>query len=371
MMPDFKGRKDFPEVPDDKIKIGDYSGVNRLAVTDIYSPKAEPGLKDQIMEPIKGETNNYDSPILSQQPVIVLSDVEAESRLINAIDGYLGKDWKKDPMPTQRGKDPMPTQRGGKSFEEGWGRKKTDAAPPTGRQKAPITGRPPWVKNPNLTQPGDTNWGVEHSQRKPKDLTGTKPVGAESDGVEKLFGAKLGIPGMGILDASGEDEINRPTPREQDDSEKIAEQLLDSIVDVLQKNPSTQHIFADTDGKEVRKIIGDILGKVPIVGGLAEGILEENNQPGLLEDTDAFNTRMGKSGEIQKIIGDILGKVPIVGGLAEGILESDDESNNKIRKSADTLSRKWQMPSVTQAESLNRSLQTNKDADATPWSYQG
>ena len=90
-MPDFKGRKDFPEVADDKIKIGDYSGVNRLSVTDIYSPKAEPGLKDQIMEPIKGETNNYDSPILSQQPVIVLSDDSSEeATLIKSINKYLG-----------------------------------------------------------------------------------------------------------------------------------------------------------------------------------------------------------------------------------------------------------------------------------------
>ena len=64
-MPDFKGRKDFPEVADDKIKIGDYSGMNRLSVVDIYSPKEEPELRDQIMEPVKGESNNYDSPILA------------------------------------------------------------------------------------------------------------------------------------------------------------------------------------------------------------------------------------------------------------------------------------------------------------------
>ena len=92
MMPDFKGRKDFPEVADTKIKIGDYSGTNRLAVTDIYSPKAEPTLRDQMIEPVKGnKQNNYDSPILSQQPVIVLSDMEAEAALINAIDGYVAK----------------------------------------------------------------------------------------------------------------------------------------------------------------------------------------------------------------------------------------------------------------------------------------
>ena len=92
-MTDFKGRKDFPEVADDKIKIGDYSGWNRLSVVDIYSPKAEPELRDRMMEPIKGKINTYDSPILSQQPVIVLSDdASEEALLIKAIDGYMGEE---------------------------------------------------------------------------------------------------------------------------------------------------------------------------------------------------------------------------------------------------------------------------------------
>ena len=93
-MPDFKGRKDFPEVADDKIKIGDYSGVNRLAVVDIYTPKEEPGLLDRVIETIKGPAaNDYDSRILSQQPVIVLSDDESEeAMLIKAIDGYVGEE---------------------------------------------------------------------------------------------------------------------------------------------------------------------------------------------------------------------------------------------------------------------------------------
>ena len=87
MMPDFKGRKDFPEVDDKKIKIGDYSGTNRLSVVDIFSPKEKPELRDQMIEPIKGnKPNNYDSPMLSQQPVIVLSDDESEeAALIKAI----------------------------------------------------------------------------------------------------------------------------------------------------------------------------------------------------------------------------------------------------------------------------------------------
>lgn len=91
-MPDFKGRKDFPEVADEKIKIGDYSGINRVTVTDIYSPKGEPELRDRMIEPVKGSaTNDYDSRILSQQPVIVLSDDESEeATLIKSIDSYLG-----------------------------------------------------------------------------------------------------------------------------------------------------------------------------------------------------------------------------------------------------------------------------------------
>lgn len=91
-MPDFKGRKDFPEVADDKIKIGDYSGTNRVTVTDIYSPKGEPALLDRVIETVKGPAaNEYDSRILSQQPVIVLSDdASEEETLIKSIDAYLG-----------------------------------------------------------------------------------------------------------------------------------------------------------------------------------------------------------------------------------------------------------------------------------------
>jgi hypothetical protein len=105
-MPDFKGRKDFPEVADAKIKIGDYSGNNRLAVTDIYSPKPEPELRDQIMEPRKGKPNNYDSPVLSQQPVITLSDMDAEAALIRAIGGYVEK--QAGLMPVKPQPKPMP-----------------------------------------------------------------------------------------------------------------------------------------------------------------------------------------------------------------------------------------------------------------------
>ena len=103
-MPDFKGRKDFPEVADDKIKIGDYSGMNRLSIVDIYSPKEEPVLRDQMMESVD-DCNNYDSPILSHQPVIVLSDTAAEEALIKAIDGYVGKQGY-DPQEATTEQDP-------------------------------------------------------------------------------------------------------------------------------------------------------------------------------------------------------------------------------------------------------------------------
>ena len=136
-MPDFKGRKDFPEVDDKKIKIGDYSGTNRLSVIDIFSPKEKPELRDQMIEPMKGnKPNNYDSPMLSQQPVIVLSDDESEeatlikaiindveeavlSKAINTVQDLLVKDRRphpndgnpkddKHPMPGERDDRPQP-----------------------------------------------------------------------------------------------------------------------------------------------------------------------------------------------------------------------------------------------------------------------
>ena len=42
---------------------------------------------------------------------------------------------------------------------------------------------------------------------------------------------------------------------------------------------------------------------------------------------------LDKAGELQKIIGSILGKVPIVGGVAEEILSADtDETNQRLQK---------------------------------------
>lgn len=140
-MPDFKGRKDFPEVADAKIKIGDYSGTNRLAVTDIYSPKSEPTLRDQMIEPVKGnKQNNYDSPILSQQPVIVLSDVEAEADIINAIDGYLGKQMPGVGMPSAETKPKAPTET--KIPDVGGGWRGTSQAKPKAQAASPSAPAP-------------------------------------------------------------------------------------------------------------------------------------------------------------------------------------------------------------------------------------
>ena len=156
-MPDFKGRKDFPEVADNKIKIGDYSGMNRLSVVDIYSPKEEPELRDQIMEPVKGASNNYDSPILSQQPVIVLSDdASEEAFLINAIDGYVAKqgggvekatpkirhkrqmkEWEKEPI-QDRGGAPPPSKPKKPKFTP---YEKADTTPTS--EDAPLSGTDP------------------------------------------------------------------------------------------------------------------------------------------------------------------------------------------------------------------------------------
>jgi len=156
-MPDFKGRKDFPEVADNKIKIGDYSGMNRLSVVDIYSPKEEPELRDQIMEPVKGASNNYDSPILSQQPVIVLSDdASEEAFLINAIDGYVAKqgggvekatpkirhkrqmkEWEKEPI-QDRGGAPPPSKPRKPKFTP---YEKADTTPTS--EDAPLSGTDP------------------------------------------------------------------------------------------------------------------------------------------------------------------------------------------------------------------------------------
>ena len=47
-MPDFQGRKDFPEVADDKINIGDLRDGGFLVQRDIYSPKEKPVLQDRM-----------------------------------------------------------------------------------------------------------------------------------------------------------------------------------------------------------------------------------------------------------------------------------------------------------------------------------
>lgn len=48
-MPDFQGRKDFPEVADDKINIGGLRDGGFLVQRNIYSPKEEPVLQDKML----------------------------------------------------------------------------------------------------------------------------------------------------------------------------------------------------------------------------------------------------------------------------------------------------------------------------------
>jgi len=50
-MADYKERDDFPEVPDYKINIGDNLDGGPLSASDIYSPKSEPALIDNVLDP--------------------------------------------------------------------------------------------------------------------------------------------------------------------------------------------------------------------------------------------------------------------------------------------------------------------------------
>ena len=50
-MADYKERDAFPEVPDYKVNIGDNLDGGSLSVSDIYSPKAEPALVDNVLDP--------------------------------------------------------------------------------------------------------------------------------------------------------------------------------------------------------------------------------------------------------------------------------------------------------------------------------
>lgn len=100
-MAEYKERDAFPEVPDAKVTIGDYGGDSRLAVNDIYSPKEEPILRDNIMDPVKPkEVNDYNSRIFSQQPEIILSGdtIKNEGQLINMINKFFEKNKVDNPF---------------------------------------------------------------------------------------------------------------------------------------------------------------------------------------------------------------------------------------------------------------------------------
>jgi len=292
-MPDFKGRKDFPEVADDKIKIGDYSGMNRLSIVDIYSPKEEPELRDQIMEPVKGKSNNYDSPILSQQPVIILSDVEVESNIINSIDSYLGKqEVDKSAMPFPKGGDP---RKGGDPSKPRDVKGVAKATPKIRHQRQmkeweredvqERTAAPPPPKPKRKDSPSE---GGE-LQKIIGDILGKIPlIGGlaegilESDdndlsegkdhGVEKLLGAKMGIPGMAILDAAGEDDT-------------VEASILNAICDVLEQHPSTKDVVAKYGTGDVKKDIQKVMDmKMPMPN---------------VASAQLFDPRKGKQGEMQ------------------------------------------------------------------------
>jgi len=291
-MPDFKGRKDFPEVADDKIKIGDYSGMNRLSIVDIYSPKEEPELRDQIMEPVKGKSNNYDSPILSQQPVIVLSDdASEEAFLINAIDGYVAKQGQDIGFSEQIGEGAAVKPEGLTLADAG-----VEKATPKIRHQRQMkeweredvqerTAAPPPPKPKRKDSPSE---GGE-LQKIIGDILGKIPlIGGlaegilESDdndlsegkdhGVEKLLGAKMGIPGMAILDAAGEDDT-------------VEASILNAICDVLEQHPSTKDVVAKYGTGDVKKDIQKVMDmKMPMPN---------------VASAQLFDPRKGKQGEMQ------------------------------------------------------------------------
>ncbi len=98
-MAEYKERDAFPEVPDAKVTLGDYGGDGRLAVNDIYSPKEEPILRDNIIDPIKpAESNDYNSRIFSNQPEIILSGDKNEGQLISMINEFFEKDGVDNPF---------------------------------------------------------------------------------------------------------------------------------------------------------------------------------------------------------------------------------------------------------------------------------
>lgn len=123
---------------------------------------------------------------------------------------------------------------------------------------------------------------------------------------------------------------------------------------------------SDNEGGEVQKIIGDVLGAIPLVGGALEAIMEADddevgeydqntNLPAVSQEVSEdsiaapFLRRRDTSeeveedegeegGEVQKIVGKVLGAIPLIGDTLEAIAEADDdEVGSGLEKSIDAL----------------------------------
>ena len=82
-----KDRDAFPEVSDDKVTIGDNLDGGMLSMSDIYSPKEEPVLLDNVLDP---------TDKLIKEIVIMIDGINKsaakksdESSIIDGIDTYL------------------------------------------------------------------------------------------------------------------------------------------------------------------------------------------------------------------------------------------------------------------------------------------
>jgi len=86
---DFKDRDAFPEVSDAKVTIGDNLDGGMLSMSDIYSPKEEPKLLDNVLNP----ADKLIKEIVIMIDGISKSDVAKsdESSIIDNIDTYLSK----------------------------------------------------------------------------------------------------------------------------------------------------------------------------------------------------------------------------------------------------------------------------------------
>ena len=86
-MAEYKDRDAFPEVSDDKVTIGDNLDGGMLSMSDIYSPKEEPVLLDNVLDP---------TDKLIKEIVIMIDGINKsapkrsdESSIIDGIDTYL------------------------------------------------------------------------------------------------------------------------------------------------------------------------------------------------------------------------------------------------------------------------------------------